>query len=456
MITERSSQHFAQEQEPQEAHFSCLNDSLQYLQVVLTTVFTEPKTSYYHQLLPPPHLTWDDSFFSNFLLTHQPSLEEFITLTIALVPYLDSSFYTTFLQQYKEKEKLLLLFGGKRENGYGGILPTGETVQFVLAGDDLENRLRLLPMFSAEHWLCKSGILKLEKMPVGVPPLSGRLILGEMWLQLVLNQKERGPAFSVDFPAKLITTELEWPDLVLNEKTQEEIDELTGWLNHRAQLWELPCAKHLKPGYRVLLYGPSGTGKTLTACLIGKSTGKPVYRVDLSLVISKYIGETEKNLSNLFSQAENKDWILFFDEADALFGKRTSVSNAHDRYANQEIAYLLQRIEDYDGLVILASNLKDNIDDAFTRRFQAIIHFPIPNARERLSIWRKLLLHEPGIAEDVNLEDIAQYYELSGASIVNIVEHCNLLSVLARTDCITYSMLKKSIAREFLKEGKRV
>ena len=131
----------------------------------------------------------------------------------------------------------------------------------------------------------------------------------------------------------------------------------------------------IKPGYRALFYGPSGSGKTFTATLLGKEVGKDVFCVDLSMVVSKFIGETEKNLSHVFEVAENKDWILFFDEADALFGKRTNVKDSHDRYANQEVAYLLQRVENYRGLVILSTNFKSNIDEAFARRFQVMVPF---------------------------------------------------------------------------------
>ena len=111
------------------------------------------------------------------------------------------------------------------------------------------------------------------------------------------------------------------------------------------------------------------------------------YKIDLSMVVSKYIGETEKNLARVFDQAENQRWILFFDEADALFGKRTTVSDSHDRYANQEVSFLLQRIEEFNGVVILASNLKGNIDDAFLRRFQSVVNFPLPRAADRLRLW---------------------------------------------------------------------
>ena len=175
---------------------------------------------------------------------------------------------------------------------------------------------------------------------------------------------------------KKLETSLSWSDLVLADTTRAQLEELKGWLENRVKLerkWDSGIA--LKKGYHVLFHGPPGTGKTLTASLLGKLADKEVYKVDLALVISKYIGETEKNLSKVFDKAENKDWILFFDEADALFGKRTQVADAHDRYANQEVSYLLQRIEEYAGLVILASNLTDGIDQAFLRRFQRIIRF---------------------------------------------------------------------------------
>jgi len=218
--------------------------------------------------------------------------------------------------------------------------------------------------------------------------------------------------------------------------------------------WQL--GHKLKPGYRALFHGPPGTGKTLTATLLGKHTDLDVYKVDLSTVVSKYIGETEKNLAHLFDRAENKNWILFFDEADALFGKRTQVQNAHDRYANQEVSYLLQRIESYNGLVILASNFKSNIDEAFLRRFQAMIHFPLPGTNERLQLWENALPSQLTLDEDVKLKQLAQKFEMSGADIMNVVQYVSLQAIAGKNLTISQEAILLGIRQELMKANKLI
>ena len=174
-----------------------------------------------------------------------------------------------------------------------------------------------------------------------------------------------------------VTTDHSWDDLVLPEDIVKQVEQIKAWLRQSSLINREGAEKKLTQGYRSLFYGPPGSGKTLTAALIGKEFNKPVYKIDLANLVSKYIGETEKNLEIIFDRAEGKEWILFFDEADALFGERTGVKDAHDRYSNQEVSYLLQRIEDYNGLVILATNMKNNIDEAFIRRFNLVIRFPL-------------------------------------------------------------------------------
>ena len=174
-----------------------------------------------------------------------------------------------------------------------------------------------------------------------------------------------------------------WDDIVLPVDVRRQLREIAAQVRNRHQVytaWSFGGKLNRGRGISALFSGPSGTGKTMAAEILADDLSLDLYRVDLSSVVNKYIGETEKNLRRVFDAAERSGAILFFDEADALFGKRTSVQSAHDKYANQEVAYLLQRIEEYDGLLILASNFKNNIDDAFLRRFQSIIHFPMPNA----------------------------------------------------------------------------
>jgi SpoVK/Ycf46/Vps4 family AAA+-type ATPase len=216
--------------------------------------------------------------------------------------------------------------------------------------------------------------------------MSGRLVPRPDVVERLATGSVSLPSLSIDFPAEHIDTEMEWDDVVLHSKARHQIREIEDWVEGNSEpIHERGVGKPANLGYRALFHGPAGTGKTLTAALLGRTTGRPVLRIDLSLVVSKYIGETEKNLSRLFEQARDKGWILFFDEADALFGKRTAIRDAHDKYANQEVAYLLQAIETHPGLVILATSHRDDIDDAFLPRLQASVLFSPPTREEPIA-----------------------------------------------------------------------
>ncbi|CCE23851.1 ATP-binding protein [Methylotuvimicrobium alcaliphilum] len=398
-----------------------------------------------------------ESWLTEFIEKYNPSLEEFVVLLLAIVPHLQPHFFNKLISEFLPEGGDFPEFGGVKGTNHRGILPTGETAQFILAGDDLEKRLEIQKIFNDDHWFAKQKILRLDPVPEGEPIMSGRLVLDPEiveWLTLGTISK---PRFSIDFPAEYIETEMAWDDLVLPPSTFKQIREIEHWIEYNdTLLQDWGMKKKIKPGYRALFYGPPGTGKTLTATLLGKQTGKDVFRIDLSRVVSKYIGETEKNLSRLFDKAENKDWILFFDEADALFGKRTDIRDAHDKYANQEVAYLLQRIENYNGLVILASNQRANIDEAFVRRFQAIIHFPMPGADERYEIWRKTIPEQLEVHLDIDWRQVANRYELSGASILNVTHYCAVEIMAAQSVKLDLKRLETAIQREFIKEGKVV
>lgn len=375
------------------------------------------------EITPP-----DDGWLEHLTGRHNISFSERAVIMLALIPHTHPQLLDIFFIQDNDFNKQYTEFGGWKGMSHGGFLPTGETAAFIIAGNDLDKRKAIISLFQKDHWFYCDNILRLEGAGKGEPFLSGKLLLSDEFLSTILLDRKYKPDYSIGFPAKLITTKLEWKDLVLDYDTHECLDEINRWIEHQHTIMEEWGLKRvIKPGYRILFYGPPGTGKTLAATLIGKKNNLDVYRVDLSMVVSKYIGETEKNLARIFDMAENRNWILFFDEADAIFGKRTSTNTSNDRYANQEVAYLLQRIEDFQGIIILATNLKSNIDEAFSRRFQSVIYFPMPSEELRAELWRTMLPEE-WLGNDADeLISTAAETELSGGAITNVIRRCAIL-----------------------------
>ncbi len=385
------------------------------------------------------------------------NFETWCTVMLVLMPHVQPNFFESIIMEHLPNGGDFSEIGGVKATNHRGMLPTGETLQFILAGTDVNQRIKLQQLFSEEHFFYREGIVWLESVKEGEPIMSGRIILSQEWIDKILLGRESSPRFGLDFPAKKINTDFQWSDVVLHPRTMNQINDIAIWLKHHEKFnTDANLRVKVKPGYRVLFYGPPGTGKTLTAALLGKEYGKDVYRIDLSQIVSKYIGETEKNLENVFRKAETKDWILFFDEADALFGKRTNVQSAHDKYANQEVSYLLQRVEDYSGLMILASNFKNNLDEAFLRRFHSVVHFPMPNAMERLDLWEKTLPSGLTIDASVNIRELADQYELTGASILNAVHFATLQSYSREDGILVHTDLVDGVRKEFLKEEKSI
>ena len=404
--------------------------------------------------LQAPDLEKDNSLYAQTIREFKMGLPERLVLLVALAPYIAPEMLDVFFTKNKLYDRPYTEFGGLRGKKHTGFIPTGETAIFILSGGDLHTRFISTSLFEEDHFFFKHNILDISTDTEKEPRLSGALSVSEEFLTKFTTGEEYRPVFSTRFPAKLLTTNLNWEDLVLENHIMEEVNEIHTWIEHEKQiLGNENLVKRIKPGYRALFYGPPGTGKSLTATLLGKASNRPVYRVDISQLVSKYIGETEKNLANIFNQAENKNWILFFDEADALFGKRSETKDAQDRYANQEIAYLLQRIEDHPSVILLATNLKGNIDAAFARRFQSMVYFPVPSVEQRLRLWQDAFDKQFEMADDLDLRDIAQEYEFSGGSIINVLRHC-ALAVAARKDAVVGKQdIVEGIRREFRKEG---
>ncbi len=334
----------------------------------------------------------------------------------------------------------------------GGFEPTGDTLALLADGGSLAGRLEVVRLLAEEGPLRRLGLLgSLE----GESPLKAPLRLAGPWLEWLVGsgpRPEEHPTAGGMFTQRLQTA-MDWSDLVLPEGTLRQLEEIERHLRHHPTLrhdWGM--AKRLRPGYRALFHGPPGTGKTLTASLLGERLGMEVRRVDLSRVVSKYIGETEKQLAAVLDRAERRQWLLLFDEADALFGQRSETRDAHDRYANQEIAYLLQRLETFDGVVILATNLPANLDGAFLRRFESVVFFPLPGPQQRLRLWREAFSERAQLA--VDLAAIAERHELSGGLILNVVRQVSLEAIAAGEVPIEEAQLLRAIRRELEKEGK--
>ncbi len=401
---------------------------------------------------PQIELNNDDAVLNKLFLRDDVSTEEKVIFLIALMPHVQPHFFDNIIQQYLPQGGDFAEIGGVKGDNQRSMLPTGETAQFILAGNNIENRLHIQQYLLGASNLIKEGIIELEKVKEGEPLMSGKIILSEDQLTSLLTNKETEIRFGTDFPAKKISTKMNWEDAVLNDATLNQINDIIIWMQYNEKLLQDEVMQRkIKPGYRVLFYGPSGTGKTLTATLLGNQLQKDVYRIDLSQIVSKYIGETEKNLEKVFAKAEHKNWILFFDEADALFGKRTGVQNSHDRYANQEVSYLLQRIEDYPGLLILASNFKNNIDSAFMRRFHTTVYFPVPDNKERFVLWEKSMPHILKTEPSLNLNDIANKYEITGAAILNVMHYAMLKALAANDAYIRQKDIVEGIRREMRK-----
>ncbi|MBL4703182.1 MAG: ATP-binding protein [Flavobacteriales bacterium] len=312
------------------------------------------------------------------------------------------------------------------------IIPTMETILQLLAGNNSDRRTQYYHLFDAEHPLVKKRVIEFGDCPEFGSPYHREVKISNSYQDLFVRNQYTRPRFSNEFPAELLETELEWEDVMLPKETFAKLEEIKAYLEFQQEEGFEPFfGKHIRPGYRCLFYGPSGTGKTLVASLLGKYMDKDVYRVDLSRIISKYIGETSKNLQRVFDYAEDKDWILFFDEGDAIFGKRVDTSktdNMNSTHANQDVAYLLQRIERYNGLIIVASNLKNNMDDAFGRRFEGAIHFNLPTAEEAAEIWAKFMPKDLPITGKIQWSDVLTNHPLSTASIVNVIARLTRLA----------------------------
>ena len=266
----------------------------------------------------------------------------------------------------------------------------------------------------------------------------------------------RASAARLGETAQRIDGDLRWDDLVLPAKPLAVLRSLGAVMRHRDRVlgdWDYGARSTASHGVVALFTGESGTGKTMAALVVARELGLELYRVDLATMVSKWIGETERNLDRVFDAAAGSSAVLFFDEADAMFGKRSSISDARDRYANIGVSYLLQRLEQHDGAVILATNLLGNIDSAFLRRFTAVVEFPCPNAAQRRLLWDRSIPAKAPVEDDIDLEFLAERFELSGGGIRNAALAAAVLAADG-SGRIGMEHLVRAVALEYAKLGR--
>jgi hypothetical protein len=331
---------------------------------------------------------------------------------------------------------------------------TGEVAR-CLVGRTFAARLAAVDLLEPAAPLRRLGLLRLEPSPEGV--LAGRLVPDVDLVAWVLGRRPPNPEESADQSVLPLRTVHTLDDIVVPAHVRERLEAVVARIRNRPLVvdeWGFSRHHDNASGVVVLFHGPPGTGKTMSAAVIARTVELPAFAVDLSGLVSKYIGETQKALARVFDRAERDGAILVFDEADALFGTRTGVQDAHDRYANQDIGYLLQRIERHAGVVILATNLLANIDEAFQRRIDISVEFPEPSVAERLRLWARVL---PGAlpAAELDFAGLAEQYTLTGAQIRDAAIEA---AYLAADDgqVVTEALLEAAVRTQYAKTGRTI
>jgi hypothetical protein len=398
--------------------------------------------------LPAPVCDSQNSHYAKLIRQHDLSVAERVVLALSIVPHLRPE----LLDKFAASKQLMIASKVHRSKEDISLLPTAQTALFLIDVEDESERFDHLQIFETEHIFYRDSVIQLGAVSAGASPLDGILILNPHFRDLLIHDRVRPPRFSTEFPAHLLTTTLDWDDLILMPSTLETLSDVKITLKQADKLrdeWNM--GKIIRPGCRILLYGDSGQGKTLTASLLGKYLDRQVYRVDIAGSVSKYVGETNQRLEALFNTAENKNWILFFDEGDALLGQRQQAGgqSTSSHYANQEVAYLLQRIETFNGIIIVATNLRSNIDYAFQRRFDAAAQFKALDPAHQQKVWMRFwpsqYIERPSEHE---LMQITQRHTLSPASIVNVIRRIAAHVAERNVNTLPEGMLQKFVQDE--------
>ena len=367
---------------------------------------------------------------ANFKHQYNLSDIEFVFLLTALITHID--------QHLIERNVLSLLkansdfpeIGGLRGTNQRHFIPTIQTALFIIAGNQRSKMLEARNIFNSEHRLIKDQVLIIEAPGKGEPFTNSVFSMEEEYISLFTTGKIEVPVYNSSFPAMYLITSAYWDSLVVNDLVKQGIMDVRTWLqNKNAYDHSIDLHHKRANGYKVLLHGPSGTGKTLTATLFGKDVNYKVFRIDLALLFSNNKEEIETIIENLFRKAERRTWILLINQAESLFEKNDVKNNLSAVYSNLFIPYLLERIDFFPGIVFFETNSIEKIDKTFLNKLQQKIEFTLPSILERKQLWSIYLPARFSLSKDVDIVKIAEKYSLTGAEISNSIESITIKAI---------------------------
>ena len=306
--------------------------------------------------------------------------------------------------------------------------------------------------FANQYILSPSNIKKAAQTAIDMAGVED----GEITFDIISKSVRQQSVNPLGAYATRINAVFSWDDLIISDEQKRQMQMICNQVRYRSIVnedWGFRKKSPYGRGLCALFYGSPGTGKTMAVQVMANELGLDLYRIDLSQLSSKYIGETQKNISALFNKAKNINAMLFFDEADSMFAKRSEVKDANDRYANADTAFLLQKLEDYEGITILATNYVNNIDDAFKRRIKFMVNFVFPTPDVRLKLWKQILPDTAQTDEEIDFEFFAENFELSGSNIKEILTNAAYLAAADGTG-IKNSHIIEAVKLNFSKYGK--
>lgn len=432
-------------------NIACISGELSWLTQRIDDLLNKDITSF----LPLPPLNPDTAYGK--LVTGNSLIEaDRVMLNLAFAALFRPSVLVPLAALFNNPEKHSR-FGGIFREEPGQFCPTVRTAIFLLAGDDEELTDYYLCHFNSKNRLFTSGLL-LTYTPEGRATfVDQEIIFNDQFIPTVLH--DRPPVLDGDsgFPARRGKRTHTMKDVILDGKTLAELEKLRRFARNMNKLWSMSEGWRYRQNFICIFSGDPGTGKSHTTEAIGNELQLPVYKVNFAQLVSKYIGETEKNLERVFDRFSGQPSILFFDEAESIFSKRIEVKDSHDKHSNNEQSFLLQKIEEYNGIVVLATNVQNlaqYFDKAFQRRIRQIVNFPFPDAAERVKLWENALgapfRYEAGLAEKLALN-----YQFSGGGIYNVVSEGIIEALDRDTETISFGMLEQAMQDEFKKTGRK-